>query len=340
MDLLRDTSRFNVEHACRVVLPESDIGTGYALRSGKGRPYPVSMTHKTLDSLGRATFHHIAPKRRVRPTEREVRWFKHIERHGPQPSHFLHALTSDTHRCRDTALRQLQKLRAGGFLVLPRQQRATERAEFKPYVYDLNRRAIDLLAELELDEPTIRPNGHWWHGFTTSCVTGSVDIAASRAGISYIPAHKILAIRGTALAIPHECSILIPDQLFALRHKAGVRAFALEVDRGTEPQVSTAKRKSWVRSIAQYRDVLENKTYKSHYGLKANLLVLYVFSSKRKQERFLQLLNTHGGNARSSILTQALPDEFEQFKTSQIWAELFEQPWMRAANDPVLISKG
>jgi protein involved in plasmid replication-relaxation len=275
-----------------------------------------------------------------RSTEREIRWFKHIERHGPQPSHFLHALTSDTHRCKDTTLRQLQKLRAGGFLALPQQQRATERAEFKPYVYDLTRSAMDLLTNLELDEPTIRPTGHWWHGFTTSCATGSIDIAASQAGISYIPAHKILAIRGADLAIPHEYSILIPDQLFALQYKKSVRVFALEVDRGTEPQVSMAKRKSWVRSIAQYRDVLENKTYKSHYGLKANLLVLYVFSSTRKQERFLQLLNTHGCSVRNSILTQALPDEFELFRKSRIWSELFEQPWIRAASDPVLISKG
>ena len=101
------------------------------------------MTH--LDSLGRSTFHHIAPQDGVRPTAREIRWFKHIERHGPQSSQYLYELTRDTHRCKDTALRQMQKLRAGGYLTLPRQQRATERAEFNPYIYDLTKKAKDHL---------------------------------------------------------------------------------------------------------------------------------------------------------------------------------------------------
>jgi protein involved in plasmid replication-relaxation len=298
------------------------------------------MAQKTLDRLGRATFGHIAPRRHVRPTARETRWFKHIERHGPQPSHFLYHLTLDTHRCKDTSLRQLQKLRAGGFLTLPQQQRATERAEFKPYIYDLTKRVTDLLVDLGKKEKTIRPTGHWWHGLFTSCVTGSIDIAAARAGVAYIPAHEILAIQDSDLAIPFNHSIVIPDQLFALRYPTGVRAFALEVDRGTEPQVSTARRKSWVRSITQYRDILAHEVYKSHYGLKANLLVLYVFTSKTKQARFLQLVNTHGGPAQKSILTQVLGTHHQSFETSGIWSDLFDQPWTRALGDPVLISYG
>lgn len=298
------------------------------------------MKQNTRDSLGRATFGHIAPQRNVRPTARELRWFKHIERHGPQPSHFLYHLTRDTHRCKDTTLRQLQKLRAGGFLMLPRQQRATERAEFKPYIYDLTKRAADFLADRDCAEPTMRPTGHWWHGLFISCVTGSIDIAAARAGVAYIPAHEILAIKDAELAIAHNHSITIPDQLFALRYKTGVRAFALELDRGTEPHVSTAKRKSWVRSIKQYQDILESEAYKSHYGLRANLLVLYVFTSCTKQTRFLQLVNAHGGSARHSILTQFLGAHHQNFQTPDIWSDLFNQPWTRALGAPVLISKG
>ena len=106
----------------------------------------VSQKRKNqTDSLGRATFHHIAPLADVRPTAREIRWLQHIERHGPLSSIHLHAHTEDTHRCRDTSLRQIQKLRAGGFLMLPRQQRFTEYADFNPYIYDLTRQARDYL---------------------------------------------------------------------------------------------------------------------------------------------------------------------------------------------------
>ncbi len=139
-----------------------------------------------LDSLGRATFHHIAPQGDVCPTNREVRWLKHIERHGPQSSVYLHELTSDTHRCQDTSLRQLQRLRAGGFLMLPRQQRATERAEFNPYIYDLTAKARYWLADREFHEPTVRPTGHFWHSYTVSCITSSIEIAATNACVRFI----------------------------------------------------------------------------------------------------------------------------------------------------------
>ena len=175
------------------------------------------MQQTQTDTLGRATFHHIAPQPDVRPTQREIRWLKHIERHGPQSSQFLYELTKDTHRCKDTALRQMQKLRAGGYLTLPRQQRATERAEFNPYIYDLTRKARDYLLDLGIAEPTVRPTGHWWHGYAVSQVTSSIDIAAMRKGIRYIPAHDILAINGVDLAVPIGRAKLIPDQLFRAR---------------------------------------------------------------------------------------------------------------------------
>jgi hypothetical protein len=200
----------------------------------------------------------------VIPTEREIRWFKHIERHGPQSSQSLYELTRDTHRCKDTAMRQMQKLRTGGYLTLPRQQRAAERSEFNRYIFDLSRKAKDHLTDRGLAEPTVRPTGHWWHGYATSCVTSSIDIAAARAGVRYIPAHEILAIMGASLAIPIGRRHLIPDQLFALDYGGSFRVFALEVDRRTEPKQSNAVRKSLETSVNQYREAAERQSHKRH----------------------------------------------------------------------------
>ncbi|MFC3615618.1 replication-relaxation family protein [Lutimaribacter marinistellae] len=295
------------------------------------------MAHPQTDRLGRATFHYIAPERHVRPTARELRWLKHIERHGPQSSQYLYELTRDTHRCRDTALRQMQKLRAGGYLCLPPQQRATERAEFNPYIYDLTDRAHDHLAELGLAEPTHRPTGHWWHAYLTACVTSSIDICAAHAGIRYIPAHEILNRSGASIAIPHGPSTLIPDQLFALDYDGRYRAFALEVDRGTEPKTSPANRKSWARTIAQYDDILANETYKSHYGLKANLVVLWVFTSRSKQERFLALMRDRPVAADKAVLTQAMLSVRCGGGLSGVARRLFEKPWERVNASEVSI---
>lgn len=286
------------------------------------------------DSLGRSTFHHIAPQTGVRPTNREIRWLKHIERHGPQSSQYLYELTRGTHRCKDTALRQMQKLRAGGFLRLPQQQRATEHSDFNPYVYDLTKAAKDRLFDLGLAEPTVRPTGHWWHGFATSSVTSSIDIAAARHGVRYIPAHTILAKQGATLEIPMKRGKLIPDQLFALDYGGSFRAFMLEVDRGTEPIQSAAARKSLDRSIDHYLEVLERQLHQSHYGLKANMVVLWVFTSRSRQARFLEILKARSHPAGRAIVSQVV-NSVQLYRN--VIAELTLGSWASIGSTPFQI---
>ena len=274
----------------------------------------------------------------MRPTEREIRWFKHFECHGPQSSVYLHALTRDTHRCKDTSLRQLQKLRAGGFLALPRQQRATEHADFNSFIYDLTKKAKDHLTDLGIAAPTVRPTGHWWHGYMTSCVTSSIDILAARSGVRYIPGHKILEIRNAGFAIPVGKATLIPDQLFALDYGGSYRAFALEVDRGTEPVTSPAARKSYASAIELYRKLLEGGLHKRHYGLKANLLVLWVFASRGRAARFLEMVDRLGGSAKASVLVQAVAGFNHGMRPQGLLTDLYAEPWARAGLPPMAIS--
>jgi hypothetical protein len=286
------------------------------------------------DKLGRSTFHNIAPQQGVRPTNREIRWLKHIERHGPQSSQYLFGLTRDTHRCKDTALRQMQRLRAGGFLRLPGQQRAIEHADFNPYIYDLTKAATDFLFDRELEESTIRPTGHWWHGYTTSCITSSIDIAAARQGVMFIPAHVILARNDASYEIPLKSGKLVSDQLFALDYGGSYRAFMLEVDRGTEPMNSKAARKSLGRSVQQYADVIENSLHSQHYGLKMNILNLWVFTSRTRQSNFLQLLEACSERVRQSVLTTVI-DPGSIGRT--IDTTLFEGQWQRSRVSPFKI---
>ena len=282
---------------------------------------------KNRDTLGRATFHHIDPVQGVRPTKRELRWLKHIERHGPQTSAYLYERTKDTHTCQDTCLRQLQKLRAGGFLRLPRQQRATENANFNPYIYDLTPKAKRYLFDLGMAEDTVLPYGHWWHGYMTSCVTSSIDIMAARNGVRYIPGHEILDIKNSTLAIPMGKSKLIPDQLFALDYGGSYRAFALEVDRGTEPKTTKVFRKSYAGSVELYRRLIEGKIYKKHYGLKANLLVLWVFSNRSNEARFLEMVRDDGGNLQKSVFTQTVVGFNQNWCTSRLFQNIFSEYW-------------
>lgn len=287
------------------------------------------MTLAKTDSLGRATFHHIERRTDVRPTEREIRWFKHIERHGPQSSEFLFELTRETHRCKDTALRDMQKLRAGGYLRLPLQQRATERAEFNPYIYYLTRNAHDYLSDLGLSEPTVRPTGHWWHAYAVSAFTGTFDIYTERQGREYIPAHRILERSGAGLAVPVGGRRLIPDQLFAVRYMEGFRAFMLEVDRATEPLRSNAARKSLAQSVDQYMAIFAGDVHRQHYGIKASTAVLWVFSHPERMHAIQELMRERAGRLAGHFLCKAMPLRLTWVGLE----ELHRKPWVSGVGE-------
>lgn len=289
-----------------------------------------------LDALGRATFHHIASHEAVRPTNRELRWLCHIERHGPQSSVALLDLTSDTHRCRDTGLRSLQRLRAGGFLTLPPQQRAIERAEFHPYVYDITPKARALLLDRGCFEEAVRPTGHWWHAYTVSSITAAIDRAAEARGVRYIPAWKILNIRQAPLGIPYAGGTIIPDQIFALNYGGSFRAFMVEVDRGTEPLSSKSARESLARKITGYGQIITRDLHRQHYGLKSPLALLFTFASQARARRFMEIVTADHTVLAAATLVQVLaPDDPMILRAT----ETISAPWSRVSGGMMEILK-
>lgn len=264
-------------------------------------------------------------------TDRELRWLRHIAVHGPQSSEFLLELCADTHRCRDTGLRVLKKLRDQGYLRLPPQQRQIAKADFNPHVYDLTRKAELYLQGLG-DPKTIRPTGHWWHGFLTASITSAMAIEAERRGFQYIPAHDILNRNGATLAVPHGQQKLIPDQLFALNYSGSFRSFVLEVDRGTEPYASESARKSLRRMIETYADLTTKDALRHHYGLKSPLLILLVFCSKVRAERCLKLVREVGGAVQPLVLVQSVEAGFPRIASLQ---DTVTKQWKRSTLESV-----
>lgn len=279
-----------------------------------------------LDALGRATFHHIASHEAVRPTNRETRWLAHTERHGPLSSAALLDLTMDTHRCRDTGLRALQRLRAGGYLTLPIQQRAIERAEFHPYVYDISVRGRHWLRDQGAVEESVRPTGHWWHAYTTASLTAAIERAGGARSVTYVPARKILDIRGVPLGIPCRGGSIIPDQIFALNYGGSFRAFVLEVDRGTEPITSKAGRESLARKITSYAEIVADNLHHRHYGLKSPLAVLFTFLSRARADHFQKLVATMAPVLSGAVMVQVLNRNDPMMLNAQVAVAL---PWQR-----------
>ena len=261
-------------------------------------------------------------------TDRELHWMRHIAVHGPQSSEFLLEVCADTHRCRDTGLRALQKLRETGFLRLPPQQNQIAKADFNPHVYDLTSKAELHLKGLG-DPTTVRPTGHWWHGFLTSSITSAIEIEAQKSGYRYIPAHEILNRRGATLAVPMGRQKLIPDQLFAIDYGGKYRSFVLEVDRGTEPFRSEAARKSLCRMIQAYSDLTIKDGLRQHYGLKSTPLILASFNCPVRASRSIKLLKKSEQTLQTSCCVKALPDCFPRF---EVFKDAILRRWMRTGD--------
>jgi len=143
---------------------------------------------------------------------------------------------------------------------------------------------------LEIEGSQTRPTGHWWHSFTTGCITSAIEICGRQNGYEFNPGDRILALRNAKLGIPVGRQTVVPDQIFALRSKTGFRSYVLEVDRGTEPVQSSAARKSLKASVEQYAQIFRDQTHKPHFGLKSNLIVLWVFTTATRRDRFLELV--------------------------------------------------
>lgn len=281
------------------------------------------------DALGRATFHHIARQEGVRPTNRELRWMNHIARHGPQSSAYLHELTCDTHRCKDTALRELQKLRAGGLLSLPPQQRQVERAEFNPYIYDLTERGKACLQDHGCAVPPRPVSGHWQHQYLTACVTSSIDVAAASEGVRYIPRHEILARKGATLGVSVNGGTLIPDQLFAFDYGGSYRAFMLEVDRGTEPLDGRGGRKSVASMLECYQSAFRRQTIAAHYGLRCPIVLLVFCTSIGRATMIREIAARLGDPLASLLISAAASDDMHRRMPT-----LFSGGWVRVSGEP------
>lgn len=281
-----------------------------------------------LDALGRATFHHIAEQSAVRVTNRELAWLAHIHRHGPQSSTALHDLTAFTHRCRDTCLRALQRLRAGGVLSLPRQQRMTERAEFNPYIYDVTELAKGHLENRDLLEPALRPSGHWWHAYGVGAITAAIERCGAEKGIRYIPPQAILARARCDLPLPTPAGTVIPDQLFALDYGGTFRAFLLEHDRGTEPLSSKVARESLERKLHRYSTAASSDLHRRHYGLKSPLVLMFTFTSRARAARFLDLITAKYSVLTSSIIFAVLNTDDPLLLSSR---DIVLGPWQRGS---------
>jgi hypothetical protein len=186
-----------------------------------------------------------------------------------------------------------------------------------------------------------------------SCITASIELATLVSdNARFIFQDEILARTGAPLSFPVTIVVngktvtkqLIPDGLFGIEYsdddERRYRFFLVEADRSTEPgAASSLDRKSYMRTILQYREFVGRGTYKEALGLSAGLLVLNVTTSELRLRNLVELTaKLSGSGANNYMLYRAAPEFGRYFSTPGILLDLFAEPWVRAGRDPFHIN--
>lgn len=289
---------------------------------------PGNSSHDTLDR--RKRIQRFSTGKRITPQERDLLWFRKIHEHGPLSSSALHGYSRNVCRSEKRARDRLTDLfheentqHGGAYLSRPWQQFRTFDARYRELVYGLEPAAELTLKQYGLWQAFQRTHsGAWWHNQLVASITASIEQSSNlHSGLAYIPQHQILGRAKTTLRFPvpvmdrsssrKRVVDLVPDALFGLeyrdRGKSTYRFFVLEVDRSTEPSVtSNFNRKSHLRNFLQYQAYIGDGLYRKHLKLTAPLLVLNVCTSEAVMKRMLKLVNERFPGLRTLMLFNSI----------------------------------
>lgn len=307
---------------------------------------------RSTDALGRRSRTKRQPTgKRISLRPRDLLWLEKLHHHGPLPTSYLYAFSRRL--CGDEArtLKRLSDLfHEGAYLKRPYQQFETIDARFNQLVYDLDEHGEALLQHEGLwSEYAPRPYGPWKHRCMTACITASLELGARTIEhLRYIPQHQILERAGVGMRVPityenpqtskTETRDLIPDALCGIEYqKQGQRSyrfFVIEADRSTEPHRSHRfDRKSYRRTIMQYREFVGGKRYQNHFNLKAGMLVLTVTTNARHMHNMIDLVTEIAPSGQNSFMLFQTAREFGRFfKPPQPLISLITGPWARAGH--------
>lgn len=283
-------------------------------------------------------------------TERDLLWLEKLHRHGPLASTFLLAYSRSTHRSDGRAKDRLTHLyheagkHGGAYLERPWQQFATQGARYHDLVYDITDAGLRALKDAgRLREHVPVPSGPWVHRYMTAAITASIELAALQTeSIQFIFGDVILERAQAPLRFPVAVagvtSNLIPDALFGLEYAEGERKlyrfFIVEADRGTEPATANAsrhRRKTYERTVHQYREFVGKGQYRQALRLTAGMVVLNVTTSEARLQNLIELTaKLSAGGRNSYMLFAALPALGRAFRPVDVLDHLLTTPWRRA----------
>jgi hypothetical protein len=290
---------------------------------------------------------------RIELSERDLRIFEALYRHGPLPTHYLHEFAKDLGKNFAAHQHRLTKLYNGTkdgrtFLSRPPQQFASYEARYQPLIYDLTPKSKQVLAERgRLSRFMPDRTDPFVHRFMGACISASIDISSQSRHLRYISKDAIfkkIGLEPNPLSILAGNKSLIPDDLFGLEYPGkSYRFFAVEIDRNTESIERTRlDQNAFGTKLRGYLDIAGNKTYRSHWGI-PNLLVLTVTTNVAHMHNilgYLKKLTEHDAKAAERFLFKAKPEFGSNWRVPEVMSDILTAPWLRADGTMFVIDDG
>lgn len=272
--------------------------------------------------------HHVTP--------RDITWLAFLHRHGGRlPTSYLHDFTKDEYVNLKKSSERLKVLHHELRLIdRPFQQFETLDPRKNELVHEVSPTALELLKDEGLYSdyaPSAR--GAFKHQLMLSCVSASFELNAREKGYAYTPQHELLERVGHDHTIDIDGDKFVPDEVFKLTIDGKDLLIFLEIDRGTEPTESEAKRKSWKQSIGQYRKLIGHKLYKERFDVTCGGLLMVVTISPSKQAGILKVVHDTFDGSCNYILVHNIPEFGRVFHPPQLLDMLGAQ-WNRAGYPP------
>lgn len=259
---------------------------------------------------------------------RDIEWLAFIHRHGGRlPTSYIHNYSSSHLKSRQTTSRRLSLLyNELGLLTREPAQKETLDPRANEVVHTIDEKGIELLKEEGLyfeHAPAI--HGAFKHQVFQGCVSASLELNAKEHGFEFVPQHEL---GPTTMDVGQDR--VTPDYVCMLKKDGKDLLVFVEVDRGTEATVSNNfNRKSWKRSIGQYRQIIGKELYKQHFGVSCGALLLVLTVSPDKQMGILDVIKKDMGKC-NYILVSYIPEFGREFKPPKELS-LLHRTWYRAA---------
>lgn len=290
------------------------------------------------DSIGRRARHIRQPLKEQKHfvTPRDITWLAFLHRHGGRlPTSYLHDYTKANYTCFEKSSERLKTLHHELRLIdRPFQQFETLDPRCNELVHEASQLALDLLKEQGLySDYAPSPRGAFKHQLMLSCVSASFELNSIDRGYKYTPQHELLERVGHDHTIDIEGDKFVPDQVFMLTIDGKDLLIFLEIDRGTEPTESEAKRKSWKQSIGQYQKLIGGKLYKERFNVTCGALLMVVTISPAKQAGILKVVHDSFDGRCNYILVNNLPEFGRIFHPPRL-LDMLGAEWSRCGYPP------